>query len=184
MRARYAAEAAGGRESEVRRRAQGPPLAPAGELLRRSCERALPWRLSPAVGARSAAARGGRHRPREQIPSPGVGPPPVVGARSVVGRGGRRRPYESGLPRAQGHRRLAGELDHGSGERTGSRRRQSGASQLATGSRAGDPIVHLSSTKPALLETQLICGSHYAASTMPFAQPKPGYPLVRAIKHQ
>jgi hypothetical protein len=52
------------------------------------------------------------------------------------------------------------------------------------GVRRGDPIAHLSSTKPALSETELICVSHYAARAIPFALAKSGYPLMRATKHQ
>jgi hypothetical protein len=48
----------------------------------------------------------------------------------------------------------------------------------------GDPIARLISIKPALSETQLVCVSHYAARTIPFALPKHGYPLICATKHQ
>jgi hypothetical protein len=38
--------------------------------------------------------------------------------------------------------------------------------------------------KPAVWETIQICVSHYAACITPFALTKPGYPPMRATKHQ
>jgi hypothetical protein len=134
---------------------RGPPR-PRARVLRR--RRKLNWRV--AVDRRTRVA------------------PP---ASELCRRCGGRWPCRRASPRAGGPPpALRASSAAGAGSAVG----PAGELRRRRGVHRGDPIARLSPTKPALWETAQICVSHYAACIMPFALAKPGYPPMRATKHQ
>jgi hypothetical protein len=118
-----------------------------------------------------------RHAGRRRLPRDNPPPPPLPSSSPsssssplLIGRCG-----QGGVAAERVAAGWAGELHHAG------RRARAELCRTMTLSRA---CTRWSSTKPALWETLLICVSHYAARTIPFAQSKPGYPLMQAIKQQ